>query len=113
MERLSSLVRLGPSWRRHRIVPFQRPSMTRIIASTGHSPTSFFETGIFFSCTDKYDSTLTLVSIIGFAICRNRGHGICPSLRRRADANLGRLGYLVEPFADPVQHKWTSRVLFV
>src|SRR5271170_2699043 len=46
MERLSSLVRCGPSCRRHRIVPFQRPSMTRIIASTGHSPTSFFETGI-------------------------------------------------------------------
>jgi hypothetical protein len=63
MERLSSLVRLGPSCRRHRIVPFQRPSMTRIIASTGHSPTSFFETGIFPSNTDKYDSTLTLVSI--------------------------------------------------
>jgi hypothetical protein len=37
--------------------------MTRIIASTGHSPTSFFETGIFPSNTDKYDSTLTLVSI--------------------------------------------------
>jgi hypothetical protein len=37
--------------------------MTRIIASTGHSPTSFFETGIFLSNTDKYDSTLTLVSI--------------------------------------------------
>src|SRR6266705_3378570 len=63
MERLSSLVRLGRSCRRHRIVPFQRPSMTRIIASTGHSPTSFFETGIFPSNTDKYDSTLTLVSI--------------------------------------------------
>jgi hypothetical protein len=27
-------------------VPFQRPSMTRIIASTGHSETSFLETGI-------------------------------------------------------------------
>jgi hypothetical protein len=37
--------------------------MTRIIASTGHSPTSFFETGIFSTNTDKYDSTLTLVSI--------------------------------------------------
>src|SRR5258705_13382632 len=62
MERLSSLVRLGPSSRRHRIVPFQRPSMTRIIASTGHSPASFFETGISSSCTDKYDSTLKFVS---------------------------------------------------
>jgi hypothetical protein len=41
MERLSSLVRFGPSCRRHRIVPFHRPSMTRIIASTEHSPTSF------------------------------------------------------------------------
>src|SRR6266446_6556271 len=61
-ERMSSLVRLGPSCRRHRIVPFQRPSMTRIIASTGHSPTSFFETGISFSYTDKYDSTLKYVS---------------------------------------------------
>src|SRR6266446_10945399 len=62
MERLSSLVRFAPSCRRHRIVPFQRPSMTRIIASTGHSPTSFFETGIF-TFADKYGSTLTLVSI--------------------------------------------------
>jgi len=46
MERFSSLVRLGLSCRRHRIVPFQRPSMTRIIASTGHSETSFLETDI-------------------------------------------------------------------
>src|SRR5580700_7154481 len=63
IERLSSLVRLGPSCSRHKIVPFQRPSMTRIIASTGHSPTSFFETAICFSYTDKYDSTLTSDSI--------------------------------------------------
>ena len=63
MERLSSLVRFAPSCRRHRIVPFQRPSMTRIIASTGHSPTSFFETGILFTFADKYGSTLTTVSI--------------------------------------------------
>src|SRR6266480_353722 len=62
MERLSSLVRLGRSCRRHRIVPFQRPSMTRIIASTGHSPASFFETGISSSHTDKDDSTLHCVS---------------------------------------------------
>ncbi len=48
MERRSSLVRLGPSCRRQRIVPFQRPSITRIIASTGHSPASFFETDICF-----------------------------------------------------------------
>src|SRR6266550_4398551 len=71
IERLSSLVRLGPSCRRHRIVPFQRPSMTRIIASTGHSPTSFFETAIFFSYTDKYDSTLTSDSITP----QTRSHG--------------------------------------
>ncbi len=46
-------VRSQPSCRRHRIVPFQRPSITRIIASTGHSPTSFFETGMFFLILTK------------------------------------------------------------
>jgi hypothetical protein len=33
---------------------------------------------------------------IGFTICRNRGHGISPLVRRRADADLGRLGDLVQ-----------------
>jgi hypothetical protein len=63
MQRLSSLVRRGDSSKRHKIVPFQRPSMTRIVASTGHSPSSFFETGICCLHTDKYDSILNFVSI--------------------------------------------------
>src|SRR5277367_253804 len=68
MQRLSSLVRLGPSSRRHRIVPFQRPSMTRIIASTGHSPSSFFETGIGCSYTDKDDSILNLCQYSSYTL---------------------------------------------
>lgn len=46
MLRLSSLVRMGPSERRHRIVPFHRPSITDSMASTGHADNSFFETGM-------------------------------------------------------------------
>src|SRR6266702_3442914 len=46
MLRRSSLVRMGPSERRHRMVPFQRPSTTESMASMGHSETSFFETGM-------------------------------------------------------------------
>jgi len=42
---LSSLVRIGPSSKRHRIVPFHRPSITESIASIGHGEISFFETG--------------------------------------------------------------------
>ena len=46
MLRRNSLVRIGPSDKRQRMVPFHRPSMTDNIASIGHSETSFFETGI-------------------------------------------------------------------
>jgi hypothetical protein len=45
MLRCSSLVRIGPSHSRHRIVPFHRPSITDNIASIGHGEISFFETG--------------------------------------------------------------------
>jgi hypothetical protein len=54
MLRRSSLVRIGLSnsrhrivpFSRHRIVPFQRPSTTDSMASIGHGDISFFETGI-------------------------------------------------------------------
>ncbi|WP_236735344.1 hypothetical protein [Mycolicibacterium peregrinum] len=46
MLRRSSAVRIGPSDNRHRIVPFQRPSITDNVASIGHSPTSFLETAM-------------------------------------------------------------------
>jgi hypothetical protein len=46
MLRLSSAVRIGPSHSRHRIVPFQRPSITDSAASIGQSPTSFFDTAV-------------------------------------------------------------------
>src|SRR4029077_12911693 len=49
---------------------------------------------------------------IGFTICRYRGHGISPHVRRCADAGLGHLGGLVELPARPVQREWTSRILF-
>src|SRR5258708_2639071 len=44
--RRSSLVRMGPSERRQRMVPFHRPSTTESIESIGHGEISFFETGI-------------------------------------------------------------------
>ena len=46
MLRRNSLVRIGRSQRRQRMVPFHRPSMTDNVASIGHSEISFFETGI-------------------------------------------------------------------
>lgn len=61
MLRSSSLVRIGPSERRQRIVPFHRPSMTESIASIGHSEISFLETGIMWPdqerATDIFVST--------------------------------------------------------
>src|SRR5579863_8528329 len=45
MLRRNSLVRIGRSDRRHRIVPFQRPSITASMASIGQGEHSFFETG--------------------------------------------------------------------
>ena len=49
---------------------------------------------------------------IGFTICRNRGHGISPHVRRCADADLGRLGDLVQLLAGRVKQEWTALVLF-
>src|ERR1700722_5247655 len=46
MLRLNSLVRIGPLSSLHKIVPFQRPSMTDSIESIGQGETSFLETGI-------------------------------------------------------------------
>src|SRR3954466_14559890 len=52
-------------------------------------------------------------SQVGFAVSRNRSHGIYPSLRGRPAAGLGHLGDFVELRACPVQREWTSRVLFL
>ena len=49
---------------------------------------------------------------IGFTICRNRSHGIFPHVRRFADADLGRLGALVQPLAGRAKQEWTALVLF-
>ncbi len=46
MLRLNSLVRIGPLSSLHKMVPFQRPSMTDSIESIGQGETSFFETGM-------------------------------------------------------------------
>src|SRR5215472_3640289 len=51
-------------------------------------------------------------SPIGFTICRNRNHGFFPHVRRRADADLGRLGDLVQLLAGRVKQEWTALVLF-
>ena len=50
---------------------------------------------------------------IGFPTSRNRGYGICPPLRGRADAYLGRFGCRVESVVGPFQQDATSRVLRV
>jgi hypothetical protein len=44
-------------------------------------------------------------SQIGFTICRNRNHGFSPHVRRRADADLGRLGDLVQPLAGVLSNR--------
>jgi len=44
MLRRSSAVRIGPSASRHKMVPFQRPSITDSAASIGHSPIWVFDT---------------------------------------------------------------------
>lgn len=51
-------------------------------------------------------------SQIGFTICRNRNHGFFPHVRQRADADLGRLGDLVQLLAGRVKQEWTALVLF-
>jgi len=63
MERLSSLVRLGPPCRRQRIVPFQtaiHQAHHRVHRTLGDF---FFADWHFTLYTDKYDSTLTSDSI--------------------------------------------------
>src|SRR5260370_39155967 len=50
-------------------------------------------------------------SQIGFTICRNRNHGFFPHVRRRADADLGRLGDLVQLLAGRVKQEWAALVL--
>jgi hypothetical protein len=50
-------------------------------------------------------------SQIGFAICRNRSHGFLPHVRRRADADLGRLGDLIQPLAGRIKQEWAALVL--
>jgi hypothetical protein len=60
MLRLSSLVPIGPSSRRHKIVPFHRPSMTDSIESIGQGETSFLDTDMHFHFrlyTDELVST--------------------------------------------------------
>src|SRR4029078_3685114 len=65
MLRLNSLVRIGPLSSLHKIVPFQRPSITDSIESIGQGEISFFETGICLAhCltyTDNFVSTSTCV----------------------------------------------------
>jgi hypothetical protein len=60
MLRFNSLVRIGPPKRRHKIVPFHRPSITDNIESIGQGETSFLETDIpfyYYLETDKLVST--------------------------------------------------------
>ena len=65
MLRLNSLVRIGPLSSLHKIVPFQRPSMTDSIVSIGQGEISFFETGIWLpyslTHTDNFVSTTACV----------------------------------------------------
>jgi hypothetical protein len=67
MLRRSSLVRIGASDKRQRMVPFQRPSITESMASMGQGEISFFETGTaassLFVFTDNFVSTNLRVSI--------------------------------------------------
>jgi hypothetical protein len=65
MLRLSSLVRIGLSSRRHKIVPFHRPSMTDSIESIGQGETSFLDTDMRFHDrlnTDEFVSTHSWVT---------------------------------------------------
>ena len=48
----------------------------------------------------------------GLTICGNRNHGFFPHVRRRADADLGRLGDLVQLLAGRVKQEWAALVLF-
>ena len=63
--------------------------------------------------TDMFFLTIGRPALrIGLTICRNRCHGISPHVRRCADADLGRLGDLVQLLAGRVKQEWTALVLF-
>src|SRR5271163_2232315 len=47
----------------------------------------------------------------GFTICWNRNYGLFSLVRRRADADLGRLGDLVQPPAARIKQEWAALVL--
>src|SRR5262249_34037715 len=51
-------------------------------------------------------------SQIGFTICRNRNHGFFPHVCRRAHADLGRFGDLVQLLVNRVKQEWAALVLF-
>ena len=50
-------------------------------------------------------------SQIGFTICRIRNHGFFSLIRGRADADLGRLGDLIQPLAGRIKQEWAAVVL--
>src|ERR1700721_3887707 len=50
-------------------------------------------------------------SQIGITICRNRNHGFLPLVRRRANADLGRLRDLVQLLAGRAKQEWAALVL--
>ena len=45
---------------------------------------------------------------IGFTIGGNRNHGVFPHVRRRADADLGRLSDLVQLLAGRAKQDWAA-----
>ena len=51
-------------------------------------------------------------SQIGFIVGRNRSYGFSPHVRRRADADLGRLGDLVQLLAGRFKQELAALVLF-
>ena len=63
-----------------------------------------FGTDCFFDCWPSRAQ-------IGFTICRNRSHGFFSLVRRRADADLGRPGDLVQPLASRIKQEWAALFL--
>src|SRR5215471_1944696 len=61
--------------------------------------------------TDMFFDYRPSRSQIGFTICRNRSHGFFSFVRRRADADLGRLRDLVQPLAGRIKQEWAALVL--
>src|SRR5262249_28510267 len=47
----------------------------------------------------------------GFTICWNLNHGFFSLVRRRADADMGCLGDLVQPLAGGIKQDWAALVL--